>query len=129
MQLVYFWIEEYGILKEQGVNFNSGFYFEMKKDNNKYILERKKEKEKKIPNNFFGKNIENISCIIGKNGSGKTTLFESIILQKYTLGNNRISRYLSIFEEDNKLYIVIKKRANYLLFKISLINFSCLLCL
>lgn len=105
MQLVYFWIEKYGILENQGINFNSGFHFEMRKDNNKYILERKEEKEKKIPNNFFGKNIENISCIIGINGSGKTTLFTSIILQKYTLGNNRVSRYLSIFEEDNKLYV------------------------
>ncbi|MGL4763953.1 MAG: AAA family ATPase [Aeromonas sp.] len=105
MQLVYFWVEKYGVLENQGINFNSGFYFEMRKDDNKYILERKEEKEREIPNNFFGKNIENISCIIGINGSGKTTLFRSIMLQKYTLGNNHIARYLSIFKEDNKLYI------------------------
>lgn len=106
MQLVYFWIEEYGILKEQGINFNSGFYFEMKKDNSQYILERKKEKEKKIPGNFFGEGIENISCIIGENGSGKTTLIRSIINSKHGLRrHNIVGNYLMIFENNGKFYI------------------------
>lgn len=102
MQLVYFWIEEYGILKEQGVNFNSGFYFEIKKYNDTYILERKQEKEKKIPKYFFS-NIENISCIIGENGGGKTTLIKSILNQKSS--KNLIGNYLSIFEENNQFFI------------------------
>lgn len=106
MQLVYFWIEEYGILKEEGINFNSGFYFEMKKDNSQYILERKKEKEKKIPGNFFGEGIENISCIIGENGSGKTTLIRSIINSKHGLRrHNIVENYLMIFENNGKFYI------------------------
>ena len=102
MQLVYFWIEEYGILKEQGVNFNSGFHFEIKKYNDTYILERKQEKEKKIPKYFFS-NIENISCIIGENGGGKTTLIKSILNQKSN--KNLIGNYLSIFEENNQFFI------------------------
>lgn len=121
MQLVYFWIEKYKTLENQGVNFNSGFYFEMRKYNDKYILERKVEKEKEIPNNFFGKNIENISCIIGINGSGKTTLIESIILQKYALGNNSI-KYLSIFEEKNKLYVYKNMEIDKIDIQISGIN-------
>lgn len=103
---MYFWIEEYGVLKEQGINFNSGFHFEMRKDNSQYILERKKEKEKKMPGNFFGEGVENISCIIGENGSGKTTLIRSIINSKHSLRrHNIVGNYLIIFENNGKFYI------------------------
>lgn len=105
MQLVYFWIEKYGVLENQEINFNSGFHFEMRKDNNEYILERKKEKEKKIPKIFFEEKLENISCIVGKNGSGKTTLIDAIIKQKHFKERIDFPRYIIIFEEDNELFI------------------------
>ena len=109
MQLVYFWIEKYGVLKEQEINFNSGFQFKMEEvedinSRKKYVLKRERDKEKKIPKNFFGKRIENISCIIGENGSGKTTLIKAIIKQKHYKKSNGAPKYISIFEENNILY-------------------------
>lgn len=105
MQLVYFWIENHDILEEQEINFNSSFYFKMRKYGNSYILERRREREKKIPKNFFGEGIENISCIVGGNGSGKTTLLQSIITQKYYMTNNDCPKYLSVFESEGNFYI------------------------
>lgn len=103
MQLVYFWIEKNGVLENQGINFNSGFYFEMKKDDDIYVLERKREKEKEIPKSFFGEKIENISCIIGDNGGGKTTLIRAIINSKYT--REIIKKYILVYEDSGKFYI------------------------
>lgn len=108
MQLVYFWIEKNGVLENQGINFNSGFYFEMKKDDDIYVLERKRGKEKEIPKSFFGEKIENISCIIGDNGGGKTTLIRAIINSKYT--REIIKKYILVYEDSGKFYI--KKNIN-----------------
>lgn len=58
MQLVYFWIEKNGVLENQGINFNSGFYFKMKKDDDIYVLERKREKEKKFLKAFLEKKLK-----------------------------------------------------------------------
>ena len=105
LQLVYFWVEEYGILKEQGVNLNSGFYFKMIKDDKGYILERKEEKEKKITKFFFGEGIKNISCIVGENGSGKTTLINAMFQQKHSKNKNSFFKYISVFEKNDKLFV------------------------
>ena len=41
------------------------------------------ENNNKIPDNYFGGEISNISCIIGENGSGKTTFIRQILRAKY----------------------------------------------
>lgn len=105
MQLVYFWIERNRVLENQEINLNSGFHFKIRKYNNTYILEREKEKEKKIPKSFFGEGIENISCIIGENGSGKTTLIDTIIKQKHFRKRDNFPKYIMVFEENNELFI------------------------
>lgn len=114
MQLVYFWSEKSNIdldtLKNREINFNSSFQFKLTIKNGRYILEREKEKEKQLPNNFFGKGISNISCIIGNNGSGKTTLIKDILFYQYftvfkpKLGAN-LSKHIFIYEENNIFYI------------------------
>lgn len=114
MQLVYFWSEKSNIdldtLKNREINFNSSFQFKLTIKNRKYILEREKEKEKQLPNNFFGKGISNISCIIGNNGSGKTTLIKDILFYQYftvfkpKLGAN-LSKHIFIYEGNNIFYI------------------------
>lgn len=100
MQLIYFWDGN-----EKGINFNSNFHFEIKNR----CLKRIKDKEKKLPQNFFGKDIENINCFIGKNGAGKTSLVKSILgVYHHFLKEKNIivlKKFISIFEENNELYI------------------------
>lgn len=114
MQLVYFWMEKSPIdlenLKKLGINFSSNFQFELKIENEKYILERKYENEKYIPNNFFDEGISNISCIIGNNGSGKTNLIKSIlyfyknIILQYQI-DFKIPKYIFVFRKESKFNI------------------------
>lgn len=114
MQLVYFWSEKSNIdldtLKNREINFNSSFQFKLTIIDGRYILERKREKEKQLPNNFFGEGISNISCIIGNNGSGKTTLIKDILLYQYfTVFKPKLrvnpSKQIFIYEENNLFYI------------------------
>lgn len=114
MQLVYFWSEKSNInldnLKNREINFNSSFQFKLIIKDGKYILEREKEKEKQLPNNFFGEGISNISCIIGNNGSGKTTLIKDILFYQYfTVFKPELkatfSKHIFIYEEKNIFYI------------------------
>ena len=124
MQLIYFWGSSLG----RGINFNSNFYFEleMEKDN-KYHLKRLKEKEKKIPKNFFGKEIESISCIIGKNGAGKTSLIKDILenQREFLEKTINLNKNIYIFEENNQIYILKKTNKLVIDFKdYILINFE-----
>lgn len=110
MQLVYFWIEKFKALRNQGINFTSEYQFEMLKKENNYILKRKTNEEIKFPKNFFNKNIENISCIIGENGSGKTSIIQALLFYQYYYTNpfyskNSLSKNLFIFENAGLLFI------------------------
>lgn len=114
MQLVYFWSEKSNInldnLKNREINFNSSFQFKLAIIDGRYILEREREKEKQLPNDFFGKGISNISCIIGNNGSGKTTLIKDILLYQYfTVFKPKLrvnpSKQIFIYEENSIFYI------------------------
>lgn len=80
MELLYIWIEEYKNIKEQGFNFSSKHRFEFipEKDKDDKIIGGKLCHEE-TPNhieNFFDKNIINVTAIIGENGAGKSTLIE-----------------------------------------------------
>ncbi|RGN00745.1 AAA family ATPase [Fusobacterium mortiferum] len=101
MQLIYFWDGN-----EKGINFNSNFHFEIENR----CLKRIKNKEKKLPQNFFGKDIENINCFIGKNGAGKTLLVKSILgVYRHFLKEKNIiilKKFISVFEENNELYVL-----------------------
>lgn len=82
MELIYLWLEKLGNKKEQSINFSQNYKFELKKLKNEKIYElisTKIDDTNKIPENYFGKNISNISCIIGENGSGKSTLMKFIL--------------------------------------------------
>lgn len=110
MQLVFFWESTF---KNKGINFNSNFYFEIEFKEKKYHLKRISEKESYLPKNFFGKNIENINCIIGKNGAGKTLLIKSILKEQGVFSIDdplpvlySLKKSLYIFEENNQFYIL-----------------------
>ena len=64
MELVYFWLEEFGDKNNQDINFNQNYTFKVEKQDEKYFL-KMEENNNKIPDNYFGEKISNISCIIG----------------------------------------------------------------
>lgn len=63
-------------LSDRIVYFRNDFEAEL--DGSQIIL-RKCEREHRMPENFFGKTINNICAVVGQNGSGKTSVFYSIL--------------------------------------------------
>lgn len=123
MQLVYFWIENYGVVKNKGVLLNQEYKIDFLYAENKGELIIEKT-ENEIPKNFFSysKNesiIKNISCIIGGNGSGKTSIIHALFSTKNKINK---SKYIKIYRvSDNELKLItnidlieIKNKTNYL---------------
>ena len=113
MELIYLWIESYKNIKNQGFNFSPSHFFEMKlQDNGNYkLIDNLSNIKKNRTNNkldFFGKNISNITAIIGKNGSGKSNLLLNIFDNfqsndiKYSLRNTDV---IAIIKDNEKLEI------------------------
>lgn len=124
MELVYFWMEKFGTEKNQSINFKQDYIFKVQLENGKYKLTFE-ENENKIPKDYFGKNISNISCIIGNNGSGKTSLIKKIFRLKHYLSKNLLDdNYILIFKENNNIKIEtnIKKEKIQSDFKVTIIN-------
>lgn len=63
------------------LKFNFSSQYEVKYDENSKLINIE-EKEKSYPKNLFGKNIKNITTIVGRNGVGKSTLLALLGLQK-----------------------------------------------
>lgn len=77
MELIYLWIKKYGNFKETDFYFQNSYQFNY--DTVSHDLHINNELGEKMPNNFFGKNISNLSVIVGDNGAGKTTLLRFIM--------------------------------------------------
>ena len=67
MQLIYLWLEEFRIIKNQEINFSLLYNITFDKKSRGLKI---KKLENNILNNFFGENIKNINRIVGKNASG-----------------------------------------------------------
>lgn len=124
MELVYFWMEKFGTKKNQSINFRQDYIFNVQLEDGRYKLTFEESKNK-IPKNYFGKNISNISCIIGNNGSGKTSLIKKIFrLKHYSSKNLLDDNYILIFKENSNIKIEtnIKKEKIQSDFKVTIIN-------
>lgn len=124
MELVYFWMEKFGTEKNQSINFRQDYIFKVQLENGIYKLTFE-ENENKIPKDYFGKNISNISCIIGNNGSGKTSLLKKILrLKHYSSKNLLDDNYILIFKENNDIKVEtnIQKEKIQSDFKVNIIN-------
>lgn len=80
MELHYIWIKKFRNLENKHLNFTGKFSLDVL-DNGSIHLN---EHPVKIPEDFFGFNISNISAIIGKNGTGKSNILELISYLLYT---------------------------------------------
>lgn len=72
MELLYLWIENYRNIQHQGFNFSSKWKFDYQ--NEQLTVEERPN----VIDHFFGKDIVNLTALIGSNGSGKTSVLEFI---------------------------------------------------
>lgn len=77
MQLEYIWIEDYGVLKNKGFNFNPNACYSFDEKTGVITKEIKNE----IPVDFFhieNDTISGITALVGSNGAGKSTALHFI---------------------------------------------------
>jgi energy-coupling factor transporter ATP-binding protein EcfA2 len=129
MEIVFFWIEEYYGIKQQGYNLGSSNIFEVVKEASRYKIEASRN-ERFIANFFSGNEKEervlNISAIVGENGAGKSLtldwLQETLHTQKE--GNSSSFGFIYIFQDsvDGKLYyqsnLIVTVDPELLIFKL-----------
>lgn len=120
-KICYIWVSEFRNFQNFGVNLSSQEKFTFL--HNKLLL----NESKKIPDNFFGDGISDITGIIGKNGTGKSNLLE-LICKLVKGGKTSLnSDFFIITKQDNKFICYysfeepIKIDAN---FPISFINYN-----
>jgi len=111
MELLYIWIEDYKNIKEQGFNFSPKWRFDYNQEDGTVKIDDRRNEGFK---DFFGKNISNITAIVGKNGSGKSSLLEFIFSNIHD-GNYLYNRWnesmvLIYLENDGKIKILYHKK-------------------
>lgn len=75
MKLLYLWIENYNDrIKNQGFCFSPEYLIRFDNDLNKLFI----SKNEKYISDFYGRNILDVTAIVGENGAGKTTVAKCI---------------------------------------------------
>lgn len=104
MQLVYIWTESYRNLNiSDGIFLSSEYTFCFSKENSKLEISINRNY---IPN-FYGKNIYDVTALVGINGAGKTTMahiimnYRSMLKNAYTQNN----KFIQIYKTENSLKI------------------------
>lgn len=106
MELVYLYIKEYRNLKEMEFNFCSDLCFSY--DADKCCLQEIPVSNK-LPDNFWGDNISNLTMIVGNNGAGKTSVMQFIIdtFSFIHEGRNLSSDGILVLKDGNHLYYTV----------------------
>lgn len=123
MELIYCYIKDHKSLKNAEFNFSLDNEFKLKEEKNdgekewKYILVEK-SKINKQPKNFFGKNIINLTGVVGKNGAGKTSLlevlFREIIDNQFVkIGGGNYTEFSKIEPELLEVFLIYRNKDKY----------------
>ena len=100
MELLYYWINEYKCIHEQGFNFSPEFNISLAKQGLGYRLSVNQTNKFNV---FKKGSITNITAIVGENGTGKTTLLHNLMnLNCFPL--EEIYADGSTIDEDEKSY-------------------------
>ncbi len=83
MELLYIWIEDYKNIHHQGFNFSPKYRFDYNPETKELTCGEKQG----LPDDFFGKDITNVTAIIGENGSGKSSVLEFLLAKNEYRGN------------------------------------------
>lgn len=119
MQLLYIWVENYkDVFINQEFNFGTDETVTYNKEVNTLIVETKKNHIK----NFFGKQISNITALIGENGAGKSTTLDIIkefFNDPFALlkgsESSKEQNYIFFFKDKNDYYLHYTKASKPIL--------------
>ncbi|SUX45668.1 P-loop NTPase family protein [Chryseobacterium indoltheticum] len=99
MKICYIWIERFRNFSNEEFNLASEYKFKYNRDDNTIDIEYLY----KLPIDFFGENIKEVTAFVGKNGAGKSNALELIckVIKNYKSTIN--TNYLIIYEENGQL--------------------------
>lgn len=119
MEILYFWIEKYGLIKQQGFNLSPEINCEMNVVGDKYCLSIKKTGKLNIMRSKESYVISNVTMLVGDNGAGKTTLMNCLsrltcFSEKKDIGNDNLD---FIIEENikNRCLYVTNENGRYII--------------
>lgn len=100
IKICYIWIESFRNFENFGFNLSSSSKFHY--DSNNHSLTS--EDTNKLPRDFFGENICDVTGIIGKNGSGKSNAIELVCKVLKGAKSSINCDFLFVTEEDGHLF-------------------------
>lgn len=112
VELLYFWVEEYKILKKIGFNFSNKYIIKFNPEPNELLIEDNPNYVEDLFNNDVKEAdndhsyITSITALVGKNMVGKTTIMKclmDLLNSDLDIGFNNGS--FALFKVDNKLYM------------------------
>lgn len=104
MKICYVWSKKFRHLNDFGISLDSNFDYHFSSESN----ELSQTKKTSLPKNFFGDDINEMSCVIGV--SGKTTALELVCAA--TTDSDFLYDFIIVFEDDDKLYYVSDREIN-----------------
>lgn len=130
-RLVYAWYHDYldGYIHNQGITLIKEYLINtnvLKEDESNVEVEINIEKnfKYKCPRDFYGKNIDGVTAIIGENGSGKTTLVEMLMdcpLDTISDSKSKPFFWIEISDDENIIIysynVTVRKLENVKIFK------------
>ncbi|MCB0746980.1 MAG: AAA family ATPase, partial [Ignavibacteriae bacterium] len=100
MEFLYIYIKQYKGISNVGINLSNQFKFQFNENGNELVISNA---EYYIPE-FYGKNITNITAIIGENGAGKTTALRYIVeYLSAGIHNHEDSNNIVVFKKGNQI--------------------------
>lgn len=116
MELLYIFIKDDDRnIKEGEYNFSPNYKFSLDYETKTFH----KEEFELLPQNWFSKNIDNITAIVGKNGSGKTNLMERIIESLCGNGGGII-----FYKHNNRIYTNVNEKYDCYKFDFDVVRFN-----
>lgn len=103
MQLIYLYIDGYCSFHETEFNFSQDLKLHYNTETFTFEIS---DTHSRLPEQFWGKNISNLSVVVGNNGAGKTSLMQYIIdifLEAHG-GRSASGQGILLFTERNMLY-------------------------
>lgn len=107
MQLAYIWIEDYLNLKNCGILLSSRIRVNQEVDKNQRTFSISISDNNKHIDDFFGKNVAEVTTIVGANGVGKSNLIDYLFTFLQAKGYYDENWLALLYNEDYKTFEVV----------------------